>query len=188
MLDLSSKFTNVLQEGEEVLFATKAHTASYVMKRILLNVPAIVLLIVTSLITIPLAIFMHPAMLIWGYFPYVIIMSIVALIARLGCRNYCVCITKSRVIIRKGIITTNYSNFAIEKVSGNIRIEIKESFFDKSNDKSCYVNASIELLPVGHGRVHIMSEAIKDGYKFAKLIEKQVKENSKKINIRYIKE
>lgn len=105
-----------------------------------------------------------------------------------GQKNYYVCLTNKRLIIRYGIFTNNFNYYSIENVSGNITTVCKQSIFDKDNENNCAVYCKIELLPVGHEQLMIFTSNLVDGYNFSKLLEKVVKENSKSKNLKVIKE
>lgn len=194
-----NKFKNILHENEEVVASVCANKKSYIMKRVLF--PAILFALVTIILTIvaiynPYHYVKGTGSGIWatpGYyegFPlwilYLVsgvlltVLLLVWFISSKASKNYFICLTNERIIIRHGAFTTDYTYYAIDKVSGNITINCNQSIFDKQ-DNNCALDIKIELLPVGHGELLIWTPSIVDGYEFSKKIDKQIKENAKLI-------
>ena len=105
------------------------------------------------------------------------ILLVVWLLSHKASKNYYICLTDKRIIIRHGVFTTNYKYYAIDKVSGNITINCQQSIFER-NTNCCALYLEIELLPVGHTGLRIWLPSIVDGYEFSKKIDAQIKENS----------
>jgi hypothetical protein len=103
----------------------------------------------------------------------------VYIISSYGQRNYFVCITNKRILIRHGCFTNSYKQYSIENVSGNVAISCKQSIFDRRNETACNLHLYIELLPVGHNQLNIYTAALNNGYEFAKQIETTIKQNAK---------
>ena len=206
MKESIEKFQNILYEDEKVVDATFANKKSYVIKRVL--APFIVFLVVTIILTIIAAVFprhyveettgfwAEPAHYegfpLWVLFLVsgilLCVVLLVGFIAYKSAKNYHVCLTNKRIIIRHGAFTTDYTFLAIDKVSGNITIRCNQSIFDKKNSSICALIVQIELLPVGHSGLIIATPSIIDGYEFSKKIDKQVKENAKSIKMSAIEE
>lgn len=100
------------------------------------------------------------------------------LISSKASKNYFVCLTDKRIIIRHGAFTTDYTYYAIDKVSGNITITCNQSIFERQNE-DCALGIKIELLPVGHSNLHLWTPSLVNGYNLSKKIDKQVKANAK---------
>lgn len=197
-MENENKFKNVLHEDEKIVVATSANKKSYVLKRVL--APLIVFLVVTTILTI--VAILNPVHFVndkyyykgeWldGYyagFPlwvlYLVSGSILAvlllvlLISCMASKNYYICLTDKRIITRHGAFTTDYTYYAIDKVSGNITINCNQSIFDKSKN-SCALYIKVELLPVGHSDLQIWTPSLIEGYDFSKKVDKQIKNNAK---------
>ncbi|MGN0960905.1 MAG: PH domain-containing protein [Christensenellales bacterium] len=198
-MNFIDKFRNILHENEKVIDSASANKKSFIVKRIL--IPAILFAVVTIILTIvaicnPRHYVEGTVVGTWakpGYyegFPLWVlflvsgilltILLLVWFISNKASKNYFICLTNKRIIIRHGAFTTDYTYYAIDKVSGNITISCNQSIFDKQ-DNNCAMNIEIELLPVGHGKLLIWTPSIVNGYEFSKKIDKQVRDNAKLI-------
>lgn len=193
------KFKDVLHENETVIDSTCANKKSFIMKKILK--PAILFAIVTIILTI--VAICNPRHYVegietelWtkpghyeGFSLWVLFLVsgilfafllVYLLVSIKESKNYFICLTNERIIMRHGAFTTDYTYYAIDKVSGNITINCNQSIFDKPAN-NCAINIKIELLPVGHGELLIYTPSVVNGYEFSKKIDKQVKDNAKLI-------
>lgn len=198
-VNYNDKFEKVLNNNEKIITTSKATKRTFILKKII--VPAILTAFVTILFSILAATLPYKyvgkgwygdSYTTTGYigFPWFAILiggGILLLItlfvlycAIKGSKNYYACITNERVIIRYGTFATKYTNYSIEKVSGNISTHCAKSVFDSYNENACSITASIELMPVGHSRVNLFIKTLDDGYDFAKTLEETVKANAQK--------
>ena len=196
-MNFTDMFKNILNENEKVVDSTCANKKSFVMKRVLF--PAILFVVITTILTI--VAICNPRYYVKGTyngffttpghyegFPLWVlflisgilltILLVVWIISHKASKNYFVCLTNERLIIRHGAFTTDYTYYAIDKVSGNITINCNQSIFD-NKDNSCAISLKIELLPVGHGELFICTPSLINGYEFSKKIDKQIKTNAK---------
>ena len=207
MINIIEKFKNVLHEDEKVVDATTANKKTFIQKRILF--PLILFILVTTILTIVAILNPHQyieeidslwvnkhghyvGLPLWVVFLVsgllLLILLITWIMAYKSSNNYFICLTNKRIIVRRGIFTTDYTYYAIDNVSGNITINCDQSIFDKKIENACSLFLTIELLPVGHGELRLYTPSVLNGYSFAKNIDKQIKENSKPINAQTIKE
>lgn len=191
------KFKNILHENEKVIESTCANKKSFITKRVIF--PIILFSVVTIILTIvaicnPRHYVERSGNGIWskpghyeGFPLWVLflvsgillaIVLLVWLISNKAAKNYFICLTNERIIIRHGAFTTDYTYYAIDNVSGNITINCNQSIFDQ-NDANCAMMINIELLPVGHSELFIFTPSIVNGYEFSKKIDKQIKNNAK---------
>lgn len=203
-MDFKDKFKNILHEDENVVDTACANRKSFVLKRIL--IPTLLFLVLTIVLTIVAV--TNPRHYVDGNsywrdsghyegFPsfVVFIVSgvllfvdlIVFVISLYASKNYFICLTDKRIIVRHGAFTTNYTYYAIDNVSGNITIRCNQSIFDRNSD-NCSLCVQIELLPVGHSGVLVWTPSIVNGHEFSKKIDKQVKVNAKRTTGSTIKE
>ena len=182
---MEEKFKSILKENEKVVFVTNATFGSVYSSAIGWGILALIFFGM-FLGFLPLEISegnLNNLLALWIILPLVLTAVTVLLIILIGkkfLKNYYVCLTNERVIIRKGLFTVNFDKYSISKVSGNIEVNTKQLLFDRKNETSCRVFATIELLPVGHGKIYISTESLNNGLKFSELLEKTVKENAKK--------
>lgn len=186
---MEDKFKNVLNDDEKITKVTTTNNV-YSFKRTL---PFIILTVIITILFGGLAIGLSYEGFPWIVSIILIVLFIIITIVfysmfKKGQKNYYVCLTNKRIIIRYGIFTNNFNYYSIENVSGNITTVCKQSIFDKENENNCAIYCNIELLPVGHGQLMIFTSNLVDGYNFSKLLEKVVKENSKSKNLKDIKE
>ena len=207
-MNLVNKFKNVLHEGEEIIDVTSASKGSYIKKRILF--PLILFFVVTIIMAIIAItnpreyvdpVILHGYVLHEGYyaggFPlwivflvsgiFLFILLLVAGISYRASQNYFICLTDKRIITRHGSFSTDYTYYAIEKVSGNIKINCDQSVFDQK-ESDCSLQINIELLPVGHGELVIFTPSLVNGYEFSKKIDSQIKANAELNSEKQIKE
>ena len=178
---MEEKFKSILKENEKVIFVTNATKANIYPLSIFIFVISFILF---GALFIPISILFNLCWLNAIYVLLVLFNVAVTITFRMKfVRNYFICLTDKRVIIRKGIFTTDYEKFSIENVSGNIEVKTNQSVFDRANEGACDIHADIELLPVGHGKLNIWTSNINNGLKFSELLEEVVKNNAKKQNI-----
>lgn len=190
-MSLIDKFKNILHDNENVVDVACANKKSFIIKRVLF--PAILFVVAIIVLTIVANCiperrdylgYYRSGFPLWVLFlvsgVLLIILLIILAILYKASKNYFICLTNERIIIRHGIFTTDYTYYAIDKVSGNITIDCRQSIFDRRED-TCALNLKIELLPVGHDHLSIFTPSIVNGYEFSKKIDKQVKDNAKLI-------
>ncbi len=196
-MSFSEKFKNILHEDETVVDSTCADKKSFVLKRV--SISAILFAVVTIFLTIVAirnpghyvggtgtGVYAKPGhyegfplwvlFLVSGILLTTLIINII--MSTKASENYFICLTNKRIIVRHGIFTTNYTYYAIDKVSGNITINCNQSIFN-NKDNICSLRIEIELLPVGHSNLLILTPSIIDGCEFSKKIDKQIKNNAK---------
>ena len=182
---MEEKFKSILKENEKVIFVTNATYGSVYSAAIGWGILA--------LIFFGMFLGVSPVFISEGKSNNLLALRIIlplvmtavtvllfVLLKRKYLKNYFICLTNERVIVRTGLFTINFEKYIISKVSGNIEISTIQLFFDRKNETSCRVGAHIELLPVGHGTIGIRTESLNNGLKFSELLEKIVKENAKK--------
>ena len=189
---MENKFTNILNENEKVVAVTNA-TKTYALKRCFVTL-MLTLFFAVLFTTLSVALPWREVQTHWGPemhgFPWIVAVIVpgvfllitltIFIICKSGEKNYFVCVTDKRILIRHGCFTNSYTQYSIENVSGNISVACNQSIFDRRNEKSAGLIIDIELLPVGHSRLTIWTAALNNGYEMAKQIEKVVKENAKK--------
>ena len=193
------KFKDVLHEDEKIVDSSCVNKKTFILKSILIP---LALFFVVTIILILVAI-INPVHYVeekivgsspipipghFEGFPWwvvflvsgilLVVVLLICLFAYKLAKNYYICLTNKRIITRHGLFTTNYSYYAIDNVSGNITTKCIQSIFEK-NEKSCSLSINIELLPVGHGKLDILTPSIMNGFEFSKNIDKIIKINSK---------
>ena len=183
------EFSDILKKDEEVIATAKACPKTIAIRAMLpfLGVGTFILI---TFIPILCTVLGHDpiewCMLIMPGLFY-ILAAIFGILASKAGKNYAVCLTQKRVIVKYGIFTKNYRTFLIERVTGNIVSTCNQSFFNRK-DTAVSLNVRIELYPVGHNNVTIYTQPIFDGRDFLNKIEEVVKKNSEELKIEQIKE
>ena len=201
-----NKIKEILHEAEIIIGTATASRKSYIVKRII--IPLLLFLVVTAILTV--VAILNPrhyveddmgffgtkghyeGFNIWVLFlvsgVLLAIFATTLVISVKSSRNYLICLTDKRIIVKHGAFTTNFTYYSIENVSGNITIVCNQSIFDNKETKDCSLSLNIELLPVGHSGLTIWTPSIINGYEFSKIIDAQIKENSKLLKNNTIKE
>lgn len=188
---MENKFSNILTENEKVIAVTNT-TKSYALKRCFVTL-MIALFFAVLFTTLSLALPWREVKTHWGPemrgFPWIVAVIVpgvfllititIYTISKLGEKNYFLCVTDKRILIRHGCFTNSYLQYSIENVSGNVSIACQQSIFDRKDENACNLHLNIELLPVGHGHLSIYTACLNNGYEMAKQIEKVVKDNAK---------
>ena len=182
-------FSDILKKDEEVIATTRACSKTIAVRAML---PFLSIGIFITLMFIPLlcTVLGHDpiewCMLLMPGLFFILAIVFGVLASKAG-KNYAVCLTQKRVIIKHGIFTKNYRTFLIERVTGNIVSSCTQSILNRK-DTAVSLNVRIELYPVGHNNVTIYTQPIFDGRDFLNKIEEVVKKNSEELKIEQIKE
>ena len=189
VITMNEDFKDILQKDENILFSAKgcaktraiiAGLPFYVIGTIFLVVFIIILTTVLGNDPVEFCMLIFPGILY-------LIGAIFTICANADGKHYEVVLTQKRVIVKHGILTTNFRTFSIERVTGNITMNCNQSVFNR-HDNAVSLNIRIELYPVGHNNVYIYCPPVYDGREMANKIEEVVKENASKLKIDVIKE
>ncbi|MCQ2555801.1 MAG: hypothetical protein MJ149_00520 [Clostridia bacterium] len=185
---MENSFDSVLEEGEKVIETRKADSKAWVTPAILppifIGLFASLGLLIAAFVTLvewcpdnALGLWIALAVVVTLF---VILVTLIAIFNKKASKNYEVCLTNKRLIIKHGVFTNDYDFYSIEQVTGNIQTFCNQSIFNKKDDV-CNVCCDIELYPVGHNNLSIFIKCILDGNKFAKKVESVVKANAKSL-------
>ena len=179
------KFKHVLHDDENIVFSTTVNLRTYIATKLFSLFAFLPLILILTVVSIVIS---NGLPILIGIVIIIPLMILMISVFLRGARNYCICLTNKRIIVRRRIFTTKFSYYSIEKVTGNVETHCSQSFLDRKNEKICGIIAAIELYPVGHGKISILTPSLIEGQEFAKRMEKQVKENAKKLDVNVSKE
>jgi len=147
--NLEENFKNILIEDEEIISVTQAYKKGYRLNRTFVNV------------------LLTACVVIWPVVIYILSWIPNYIYQHASAKKYFVCLTNKRLIVKKGVWTTNYDIYALNNLSN---IYNKQTIFD--NENSCSIVCELKSASVNDHTPSFKIYSIQNGFEFSKLIQK----------------